>query len=89
VFARDSRLVVRSAGVHASAARRVSAADSVWADAICAMERTHAAALRARFADALRAKALHVLEIPDDYAAMDPELIAMLRESLPALLGID
>ena len=29
----------------------------------------------------------HVLEIADDYAAMDPELVELLRTSLPALLG--
>ena len=87
VFARDPRLAVRSAGVHASAARRVSQADVAWADAICAMERTHARALRERFAEALRGKPLHVLEIADDYAAMDPELVELLRTSLPALLG--
>ena len=88
IFARDPRFEVRARGVHASAARRVSERDVVWADAILVMEREQQRALAARFRDALRGKRLGVLEIPDDYEAMDAELIELLRESVPELLGL-
>jgi predicted protein tyrosine phosphatase len=88
VFACDPRLAVRAVGVHASAARVVSAADIAWADAICAMERSQQRALAARFRAALAGKPVHVLDVPDDYAPHDPELIALLRAAVPALLGL-
>jgi predicted protein tyrosine phosphatase len=89
IFARDPRFAVRAAGVHASAARVVSANDIAWASAICVMERAQQRALEERFRDELRGKRLHVLDIPDEYAPLDPELVELLRTSVPALLGFD
>lgn len=34
-------------------------------------------------------KPLYILDIPDDYRYMDPELIALLKEIVPATLGIN
>lgn len=34
-------------------------------------------------------KPIHVLDIPDVYKYMDPELIEELRRSVPSILGID
>ncbi|EHC77225.1 cellular communication/signal transduction, partial [Salmonella enterica subsp. enterica serovar Mississippi str. A4-633] len=33
-------------------------------------------------------KPLHVLDIPDDYRYMDPELVRQLEELVPEVLGI-
>ena len=88
VFARDPRISVRAVGIHASAARVVAAADIAWADVVCAMERSQQRALTARFRAELAGKAVHVLDIPDDYAAHDPERIELLRAAVPPLLGL-
>jgi len=88
IFARDPRMQVRAVGVHASAARVVSASDIACASAICVMERSQQRALEGRFRDELRGKRVHVLEIADDYAPMEPELVELLRESVPPLLGL-
>ncbi len=58
-----------------------------WADVIFCMEAKHAARVRERFAEELGSKPLVVLRIPDDYAFMDPELIAALRGELSAHLA--
>jgi predicted protein tyrosine phosphatase len=76
----------RARGVSASAARRLTAGDLAWADVVIVMEREHAARLRDQHRDALGALTLHVLEIPDDYGFMDPELVTLLEERVPELL---
>jgi predicted protein tyrosine phosphatase len=49
-----------------------------WADVILVMERNHRGILLSRFRDVDRHR-LFVLEIPDEYQYMDPELIELLR----------
>ena len=56
-----------------------------WADVICAMENKHRVRLRARFPDAMRHRELVVLDIPDDYRFMDPELVALLQPHVDRL----
>ncbi len=50
------------------------------------MERRHADRLRERFPGDLAGKTVITLRIPDDYQAMDPELIALLRTELAGYL---
>lgn len=87
VFRRIDGLSVRSAGTASSARRVVSALDVAWADVIFAMETKHLERLRADFRQALRDKVVHVLEIPDDYRFMDPELVVLLEERVGAVLA--
>lgn len=77
MFRNDPRLEVRSAGVRTEAPRRVGPGDLAWADVVFAMEREHKRWIQIRFRD-LELPAIEVLDIPDDYEAMDPELQAML-----------
>lgn len=79
----------RSAGTSRNARHHVTRDDIRWADAILVMEEKHAERLRAEFRDEVRYKALHVLDIPDDYAFMDEELVELLRVKTAALLGIE
>jgi len=74
-------LLVRSAGTSASARRRVSDADLRWADLVLVMEDKHRARLRADF-PGVRAP-IEVLDIPDLYPFMDPELVRLLEEVVP------
>ena len=76
----------RSAGTSPKAKRTVSAADINWADIIFVMEGKHRDRLKARFSRPLAHKSLHVLDIPDEYHYMDEELIALLEESVSAIL---
>ena len=59
--------------------RRLTVADLRWADLILVMEEKHRSRIRAEHRDEVRYKALHVLDIPDDYQFMQPELIELLR----------
>ncbi len=79
-------LNVRSAGTSASAKKAVSAKDIEWADIIFAMEQKHKKRLKQQFAIQLEHIPLHVLDIPDDYPYMDPELIQILEESVGSYL---
>lgn len=88
VFRRHPALAVRSAGTSVSARRQVSQADIAWADVVLVMESKHKSRLLAEHARALTGKPLHVLDIPDDYRFMDPELVDLLQTAVPPLLGL-
>jgi len=51
-----------------------------WADLILVMERAHRAKLQRRFGRWLKGKRVVCLDIPDDYAFMQPELMALLEQ---------
>lgn len=76
----------RSAGTARSARRKVSVSDIRWADLILVMEDKHASRLRADFRDELKYKQMHVLDIPDDYKYMDPDLIELLDAKASPLI---
>lgn len=69
----------RSAGTSPNAIKSVSPSDIRWADEIFVMEKKHKNRLVAKFTRMLAYKPLHVLNIPDEYAFMDPELIEELE----------
>ena len=50
------------------------------------MEKRHRERLRQKFNFALQDKEIIVLDIPDDYKFMDPELVETLKESLAPYL---
>ncbi|MDR7267696.1 putative protein tyrosine phosphatase [Pelomonas saccharophila] len=89
VFRRHPALNVRSAGTSASARRQVGEADLTWADVILVMEAKHRSRLMQDHAALLAGKALHVLDIPDDYRFMDAELVTLLQAVVPPLLDLD
>jgi protein-tyrosine phosphatase len=78
LYRKDARLEVRSAGVRSDANRRVSEEDLRWADVVFAMEREHKRWLATRF-EGLDLPPIEVLDIPDDYECMDPQLQEILR----------
>jgi predicted protein tyrosine phosphatase len=81
-------LRVRSAGTSASARKRVSGNDLRWAHVIFVMESKHRSRLLADFGHDLASKPMHVLDIPDEYQYMDPELVDLLRASVASILGL-
>ncbi|RNI25627.1 low molecular weight protein tyrosine phosphatase family protein [Rufibacter latericius] len=78
----------RSAGTSDSARIRMSAKLLAWADVVLVMEKKHKQLLIAKFGTEARDKQIHVLDIPDDYAYMDEELINILKVSVPPLLTL-
>ena len=79
-------VATRLAGTSRSARRQVSVTDIRWADVILVMEDKHASRLRADFRQEVAYKALHVLDIPDDYQYMDEELVELLRSKCEPLI---
>ncbi|MEQ7155664.1 low molecular weight protein tyrosine phosphatase family protein [Brevundimonas aurifodinae] len=57
-----------------------------WADIIFVMERAHRARLQKRFRQSLKSARVVCLDIPDDYAFMQPELVALLEKKVGPLL---
>ena len=88
VWRRHPRVNARSAGTSAGARRVVSAADLAWADVVLVMEDKHRSRLLAEYRQLLQHKPLHVLDIPDDYKYMDPELVELLGDPVADLLGM-
>ena len=89
VWRRDPRVNVRSAGTASGARHLVSETDLAWADVVLVMEDKHKSRLLAEHRALLHRKPLYVLDIPDDYRYMDPELVALLGAPVAALLGLD
>ncbi|MCB1277251.1 phosphotyrosine protein phosphatase [Prosthecobacter sp.] len=87
VYQNDPRVEARSAGVSVSAQRRVTEKLLRWADLVLVMDREHKARLREQFPDLVRDLRIEVLDIPDDYEFMNPELVALIRERVEPLLG--
>ena len=80
VFLKNSDCHVRSEGTSPSARRRVSQSDIRWADRIYVMEEKHKSRLKADFRQDLRHADIRVLDIPDDYGFMDPELVQIFED---------
>lgn len=82
IFRNEPGINVRSRGVSRSARRTVTAADIEWADLVLVMETKHKKRLLSDYPDEMHATQTHVLDIPDDYQFMDPELIELLVASV-------
>lgn len=88
VWRRHPLLNVRSGGTSPSARHTVSEGDIEWADVVIVMEQKHKSRLVAEFTRLLDYKPVHVLDIPDDYKYMDPELVELLEQSVGHLLSL-
>lgn len=82
IYQNDPRIEARSAGTAASARRRVSESLLCWADLILVMEGQHKLRIQDQFRDIAHTLRIEVLDISDDYRFMDPELMALIRDSV-------
>lgn len=80
-------LAVRSAGTSPNARHHVSEQDLRWAGVIFVMEEKHKSRLVAEYGRIVENKPIHVLDIPDEYKYMDPELVEELERSVGEILG--
>lgn len=86
VFGTWPDLEVDSAGL-ADDAQTVLTADQLgWAELIVVMEASHRRRLQARHRALLKGKRVVCLDIPDRYAFMQPELVALLLKKAGPLL---
>lgn len=88
VWRNSPQLSTRSAGTSPNARHPVSEVDLRWADTILVMEHKHKSRLMAQWPRLLAGKAIHVLDIPDEYQYMDPELVTELKRSVAAILAL-
>ncbi|ACD21419.1 low molecular weight protein tyrosine phosphatase family protein [Paraburkholderia phytofirmans] len=79
VFAGWPGVETDSAGLGADADLPLSPEQVRWADIVFVMEKAHRARLSAKFRACLNGKKVVCLDIPDDYAFMQPELVALLE----------
>jgi predicted protein tyrosine phosphatase len=89
VFSGYPGLDVRSAGTNPDAECPVSADLVEWAEIIFVMEAAHRRRMNEMFGSLLRDKKLVVLEVPDNYELMDPELVAIFKRKVPPHLGLE
>jgi predicted protein tyrosine phosphatase len=68
-----------SAGLSPDAEVMLSPEQIEWADLILVMEKVHRVRLNRKFGNHLAGKRVVVLDIPDDYAFMDQELVRLLE----------
>jgi predicted protein tyrosine phosphatase len=86
VWRNHPSLNVRSGGTSENARHTVTEGDIRWADVIFVMEKKHRSRLMAEFRFMLEGKPIHVLDIPDEYKFMDPELVELLRDAVGGIL---
>jgi len=79
LFAEYPGIEVDSAGLNNDAEVPLSDGQLEWADLILVMQKTHRSRLNQKFPHALAGKRIAVLNIPDDFSYMDPELIEILK----------
>lgn len=86
VFADWPDVEIDSAGLAPDAEVRVSAEQLDWATLIFVMEKNQRSKLTRQYRAVLAGKRVICLDIPDDYAYMQPELVSLLQRKVPALL---
>lgn len=79
IFADHPKIDVDSAGLNHDAEVPLSEEQVKWADLIIVMEKTHRSRLNQKFKSALAGKRIAVLNIPDNYVYMEPDLISLLK----------
>jgi len=84
---RADGLNVRSAGTSKGARVPLTSELIRWADLILVMENKHRVALETHFTEEIINKRVVVLDIPDNYYYMEPELIALIRERAEPYIG--
>jgi predicted protein tyrosine phosphatase len=88
VFSSYPGVEAMSAGTNHDATTPISADLIEWADVVIVMEKVHRNKLTSKFKSAFKTKRLVVLDIPDDYEYMDPELVQILKAKVPRYVRI-
>ena len=81
IFKNDSRFNIRSVGLSPSSDRKISEKDLLWSDLVLVMENNQKSKLQTLYPQ-VEIKNLGVLQIPDDYEFMQPDLVEMLTDRI-------
>lgn len=87
VWNQHPAVTCRSAGTSPRARKPITAQDIRWADIIYVMEPKHRDRLKARFGGLLVHKPLEVLDIPDQYRYMNPDLVRIFEAELEVFVS--
>ncbi len=87
IWRKSEKFNVRSAGTSPKARKTVGPADIEWADIIFVMQSKHKSRLIAHHSRLLDGKKIYILDIPDEYQYMDPELVAELQATVSLYIG--
>lgn len=87
IFSEVAGINAIGAGTDKTAPTTVDSVLIEWADVIVCMEQTHRKKVKRLFPGPLKNKRLVVLDIPDDYDYMQPELIRLLKARVSSLLN--
>lgn len=79
VFADHPGIECASAGLNHDAENPVTRELVEWAELVFVMEKTHRNRLSSKFGPHLGSKRVVCLDIPDNYAFMDPALVRLLK----------
>lgn len=79
VFATWPGVETDSAGLAPDSDTPLSVEQIQWADIIFVMEKAHRTRLSRRFTKHLKGKRVICLDIPDNYAFLEPELVRLLE----------
>jgi predicted protein tyrosine phosphatase len=86
VFSEYPGVKAISAGTNADAPTPVSGDLIAWADIVLVMEKSHRNKVAKKFRDQLKGKRLMVLDIPDEFEYMQPELVNLLKTRVGRLV---
>ena len=86
VFSKRADIEVDSAGTNNDADNPLTAELVEWADIIFVMEKTHRNKLQQRFRRHLKKARVICLDIPDEFAFMDPRLVRLLEAKVSRYL---
>ena len=79
VFSEYNGVEAIGAGTNSDAETPVSGDLIEWADIVLVMEKSHRNKVSKKYKELLKNKRLVVLDIPDNYECMQPELIRLLK----------
>jgi predicted protein tyrosine phosphatase len=88
VFSAYPGIEAMSAGTNNDATTPLSGDLIEWADVVFVMEKAHRNKLMSKFKAAFKTKRLVVLDIPDGYEYMDPDLVHILKAKVPRYIRI-
>ncbi len=88
VFGEYDGVEAIGAGTNADAQTPVSGDLIEWADIILLMEKSHRNKISKKYKELLKDKRLVVLEIPDNYECMQPELIQLLKAKVSRVVRL-
>ena len=88
IFSEYDGVEAISAGTNNDAETVVSGDLIEWADAVLVMEKSHRNKISKKFRPLLKGKKLAVLNIPDEFDFMQPELVNLLKYRVPRYVRV-